>query len=68
MITTAFIKIWDETVGAVAWNVETRMARFEYDSKFITKKATNLRVKVLLKKLHSTQRQSETSRSSLYSH
>lgn len=55
-------------MGAVAWNVETRMARFEYDSKFITKKATNLRVKVLLKKLHSTQRQSETSRSSLYSH
>lgn len=38
MITTAFIKIWDETVGAVAWNVETGMASFEYDPKFITKK------------------------------
>lgn len=37
MITTAFIKIWDETVGAVAWNVETGIASFEYDSKFITK-------------------------------
>ncbi|GGA87346.1 toxin HipA [Flavobacterium palustre] len=38
MITTAFIKIWDETVGAVAWNVETGIASFEYDPKFITKK------------------------------
>lgn len=38
MITTAFIKIWDETVGAVAWNVETGIASFEYDTKFITKK------------------------------
>jgi len=38
MITTAFIKIWDETVGAVAWNVETGIASFEYDLKFITKK------------------------------
>ncbi|UOK42513.1 MULTISPECIES: type II toxin-antitoxin system HipA family toxin [Flavobacterium] len=38
MITTAFIKIWGETVGAVAWNPETRIASFEYDSKFITKK------------------------------
>lgn len=39
MITTAFIKIWDETVGAVAWNPETRIASFEYDAKFIAKKA-----------------------------
>src|SRR5690349_16077356 len=38
MITTAFIKIWGEIVGAVAWNAETRIASFEYDSKFITKK------------------------------
>lgn len=38
MITTAFIKIWDETVGAVAWNLETGIASFEYDPKFITKK------------------------------
>jgi serine/threonine-protein kinase HipA len=38
MITTAFIKIWDETVGAVAWNPETGMASFEFDSKFIAKK------------------------------
>ena len=37
MITTAFIKIWNETVGAVAWNLETGIASFEYDPKFITK-------------------------------
>lgn len=35
MITTAFVKIWGETVGAVAWNNETRLASFEYDPKFI---------------------------------
>ncbi|MES2573815.1 MAG: type II toxin-antitoxin system HipA family toxin [Bacteroidota bacterium] len=37
MITTAFIKIWGETVGAVAWNEETRTAGFEYEPKFIAK-------------------------------
>ncbi|MFD2907539.1 hypothetical protein ACFSX9_02205 [Flavobacterium ardleyense] len=31
MITTAFLKIWGETVGAVAWNTETGVASFEYD-------------------------------------
>jgi serine/threonine-protein kinase HipA len=35
MITTAFVKIWGETVGAVAWNAETGIASFEYDPKFI---------------------------------
>lgn len=35
MITTAFVKIWNETVGAVAWNNETQLASFEYDPKFI---------------------------------
>ena len=34
MITTAFVKIWNETVGAVAWNTETGVASFEYDAKF----------------------------------
>jgi serine/threonine-protein kinase HipA len=38
MITTAFVKIWGETVGAVAWNTETGVASFEYDPKFITTK------------------------------
>ncbi|MDD2985259.1 type II toxin-antitoxin system HipA family toxin [Flavobacterium sp.] len=38
MITTAFVKIWGETVGAVAWNAATGIASFEYDSKFISTK------------------------------
>ena len=35
MITTAFVKIWGETIGAVAWNAQTGLASFEYDPKFI---------------------------------
>ena len=31
---TAFVKIWDELVGAVAWNEATGIATFEYDKKF----------------------------------
>ena len=39
MITTAFVKIWNKTLGAVAWNTETGIASFEYDSKFINTKS-----------------------------
>lgn len=38
MITTAFVKIWGETAGAVAWNEQTGVASFEFDSKFINSK------------------------------
>ena len=31
---TAYIKIWDELVGAVAWDETTGIATFEYDAKF----------------------------------
>lgn len=31
---TAFVKLWGELVGAVAWNEATGMATFEYDPKF----------------------------------
>ena len=31
---TAFVKIWGELVGAVAWDEETGLATFEYDPKF----------------------------------
>ena len=31
---TAFVKIWGEIVGAVAWDEKTGLASFEYDSKF----------------------------------
>ncbi len=33
MVTTAFVKIWGETVGAVAWDETTGIASFEFDSK-----------------------------------
>ena len=35
MITTAFINLWDERVGAVVWDGNTRKASFEYEPKFI---------------------------------
>lgn len=38
MITTAFVKVWNETIGAVAWNPETGAANFEFEPKFISKK------------------------------
>lgn len=31
---TAFVKIWGELVGAVAWDQKTGVASFEYDTKF----------------------------------
>lgn len=34
---TAFVKIWGELVGAVAWDDATGIATFEYDSKFRSK-------------------------------
>ncbi|MGB1104825.1 MAG: type II toxin-antitoxin system HipA family toxin [Crocinitomicaceae bacterium] len=37
MITTAFVKIWDELVGAIAWDVQGQFGSFEYDAKFIQK-------------------------------
>ncbi len=37
MITTAFVKIWDVLVGAVAWDQENQLANFEYDPDFIEK-------------------------------
>jgi serine/threonine-protein kinase HipA len=35
MITTAYINLWKERVGAVAWDTSTQKASFEYDPKFI---------------------------------
>lgn len=37
MITTAYVKIWGELVGAVAWDEENQLASFEYDPPFIVK-------------------------------
>lgn len=33
-IKTAFVKIWGQTVGAVAWDEERKLANFEYEPKF----------------------------------
>jgi serine/threonine-protein kinase HipA len=38
MITTAFINIWNKRVGAIAWNVDTALASFEFESSFLTNK------------------------------
>ncbi len=35
MITTAFINIWNQRVGAIAWNSDTGLGSFEYDSSFL---------------------------------
>lgn len=34
MVTTAFVKLWGQIVGAIAWNPEKEVASFEYDPKF----------------------------------
>ncbi len=34
MVSTAFIKLWGETVGAIAWNPITGLGTFEYDADF----------------------------------
>lgn len=35
MITTAFVKIWGELVGAIAWDAETELGSFEFDKSFL---------------------------------
>ncbi|MDZ7773080.1 MAG: type II toxin-antitoxin system HipA family toxin [Balneolaceae bacterium] len=35
MITTAFVHIWGETVGAVAWDSDRELASFEYNNAFL---------------------------------
>ncbi|MBP1616622.1 MAG: toxin HipA [Bacteroidetes bacterium] len=34
MVTTAFVKLWGKTVGAVVWSEEQQLANFEYDTAF----------------------------------
>ena len=38
MITTAFINIWNKRVGAIAWDVDTELASFEFESSFLGNK------------------------------
>jgi serine/threonine-protein kinase HipA len=34
MITTAYVKIWNHRVGAIAWDNETGVGSFEFESSF----------------------------------
>lgn len=34
MVTTAFVKLWGKTVGAVVWSEQQQVASFEYDASF----------------------------------
>jgi len=36
MITTAFINIWNKRVGAIAWDMDTELASFEFETSFLT--------------------------------
>lgn len=36
MVTSAFITLWGQRVGAVSWNSETRLGAFQYDKEFLT--------------------------------
>lgn len=36
-VDTAYVDIWDETVGAVAWDQEREFATFEFDTEFLSK-------------------------------
>lgn len=38
MITTAFINIWNKRVGAIAWDVDTELASFEFEPSFLANK------------------------------
>ncbi|WP_017258844.1 type II toxin-antitoxin system HipA family toxin [Pedobacter arcticus] len=38
MVTTAFIKLWGERIGAVAWDEAQGLGSFEYEKRFIAKK------------------------------
>jgi len=35
MVKTAYVKLWGERVGAVAWDEQQQLASFEYDPKFL---------------------------------
>ena len=38
MVKTAFVKLWGQLVGAVAWDEQRQIAFFEYDPKFLQSK------------------------------
>lgn len=50
MVKTAFVKLWGETVGAVAWDENQQMTFFEYDKKFINARLEVSPIKMPLNK------------------
>ena len=34
--TTAFVKLWNKKVGAIAWNEQNQLGEFEFDPTFLT--------------------------------
>ena len=36
MVTTAYVKLWCNTIGAIAWDDTTQLGTFEYTPEFIT--------------------------------
>ncbi len=38
MITTAFINLWNNRVGAIAWDVDSGLASFEFEPSFLANK------------------------------
>jgi serine/threonine-protein kinase HipA len=52
-MTVAEVKIWDKSVGAVAWDEKTGLASFEYDPKF---KKTNWDLAPLKMPIHSAKK------------
>ncbi|MGY4386632.1 hypothetical protein ACVWYN_003687 [Pedobacter sp. UYP24] len=37
MINSAFINLWNERVGAIAWDEEKQVANFEFEPSFLRK-------------------------------
>lgn len=35
MITEAYMNLWNKRVGAVAWNLDTKLGAFEFDPGFL---------------------------------
>ncbi len=54
MVKTAFVKLWDQTIGAVAWDENQQKSFFEYGNTFLTKRLEVSPIKIpLSKKIYS---------------
>lgn len=53
MVTSAYVKLWGKTVGAVAWNAQEAMASFEYADSLAIKNLPIAPIKMPTKKVYS---------------